>query len=539
MTASTSSFDVPAQATPAPVNKWVVTIAIAFGSLMASIDSSIVNVALPQIRGAVGATIEEITWVSTAYIIATVLVMPLTGFLGTFFGQKRVYLASLVIFVCGSALCGLASTLPTLVFFRALQGFGAGALQPTQQAILRQTFPPKEQGMAMAMFAMVIMVGPAVGPTLGGYIVDNYSWQWIFYINVPIGFIGTFMTWRYVIEPADVLRANRERAASQRKHLDIAGIVLMCVGVSTLQYVLEEGTRDDWFDSPTITALSAVAAISLGAFVIRELTAVAPVVNLRLFRDKTFASGTLIGGVMFAMLMGSMFLLPVFMQEVLGFDATQSGLTLMPRTLAMMVVTPLIGRIYNHVPPAIVVAIGGVFFAIGSYQLSHITLLSSSTDIIIPLLVTGVGFACLFIPLTTAALTFVPRAQLADAAGLNSFVRQIGGSFGLTIFATLLTNYGKRATASVGWHVTSLRPDVMARFEAMAAGLHARGMSMLDANHAALGALAGAVTRQGTVLAFEKTFLLQGITFLAVLPLLFFLRVGDGPKAEHIEMTME
>jgi DHA2 family multidrug resistance protein len=539
MTAAATTFDAAGQVTPAPVNKWLVTISIAFGSLMASIDSSIVNVALPQIRGAVGATIEEITWVSTAYIIATVLVMPLTGFLGTFFGQKRVYLASLVLFVLGSALCGLAHSLPTLVFFRAIQGFGAGALQPTQQAILRQTFPPKEQGMAMAMFAMVIMVGPAVGPTLGGLIVDNYSWQWIFYINVPIGIVGTFMTWRNVIEPPDVLRANRDRAAAQRKHLDVAGIVLMCIGVATLQYVLEEGPRDDWFDSPVITGLSALAAVSLGAFIIRELTAVAPVVNLRLFRDKTFASATAIGGVMFAMLMGSMFLLPVFMQELLGFDATQSGTTLMPRTLAMMVVTPIIGRIYNLVPPAIIVGIGGLFFAVGSYQLSHITLLSSSSDIIIPMLVTGVGFACLFIPLTTAALTFIPRTQLADAAGLNSFVRQIGGSFGLTIFATLLSNYGKRATGSVSWHVTSLRPEVAARVDGMAAGLQAHGMSALDAKQTALRALAGAVARQGTVLAFEKVFLLQGITFLAFLPLLFFLRVGRGPKAEHIELTME
>jgi DHA2 family multidrug resistance protein len=441
--------------------------------------------------------------------------------------------------VVGSALCGLARSLPTLVLYRAIQGFGAGALQPTQQAILRQTFPPKEQGMAMAMFAMVIMVGPAVGPTLGGYIVDNYSWPWIFYINVPIGVVGTFMTVRYVIEPADVLRANRARAEVQRKNLDVAGIVLMCIGVSTLQYVLEEGPRDDWFESPMITALSAVAAVSLAAFIVRELTAVAPVVNLRLFRDKTFASGTAIGGVMFAMLMGSMFLLPVFMQELLGFDATQSGTTLMPRTLAMMLVTPIIGRIYNFVPPAFIVAVGGIFFAIGSYELSHITLLSSSTDIIIPLLITGVGFACLFIPLTTAALTFVPRAQAADAAGLNSFVRQIGGSFGLTIFATLLSNYGKRATASVGWHVTDLRPEVATRLNAMAAGIQAHGVGAVDAKQTALRAMAGAVARQGTVLAFEKTFLLQGIVFLCVLPLLFFLRVGDSGKAEHIEMSME
>jgi DHA2 family multidrug resistance protein len=527
-----SAVAVAAPSAPAPVNKWLVTVAIAFGSLMAAIDGSIVNVALAQIRGTVGATIEEITWVSTAYMIATVLVMPLSGFLGSFFGQKRVYLFSLVLFVLGSALCGLARSLPALVAFRALQGFGAGSLQPTQQAILRQTFPPREQGMAMAMFAMVIMVGPAVGPSLGGYIVDHFSWPWIFYINLPIGVVGTFMTWRYVHEPADVLVANRARARAQRRNLDIAGIVLMCIGVSALQYVIEEGQRDDWFDSPTITFVSLLAATSLVAFVIRELTAEAPVVNLRLFRDKTFASATVIGGLMYAMLMGSMFLLPVFMQELLGFNATQSGNTLMPRTLAMMLVTPFIGKLYNRIPPALTVGFGAMLFVVGSYQLSHITLAHGSGEIMLALVITGFGFACLFVPLTTAALTFVPRAQLADAAGLSAFVRQIGGSFGLTIFATLLSNFSKRATAAVSWNVTDLRPDVVARLGQIAAGWQARGLDAISAKAAALRSLAGSVARQGMVLGFEKTFLLQGVAFLVVLPLLFFLRVGAAPKSD-------
>jgi DHA2 family multidrug resistance protein len=526
---------------PASVNKWLVTVSIAFGSLMAAIDASIVNVALPQIRGAVGATIEEITWVSTAYIIATVLVMPLSGFLGSFFGQKRVYVASLLLFVAGSALCGLARSLPTLVLFRALQGFGAGALQPTQQAILRQTFPPKEQGMAMAMFAMVIMVGPAVGPTLGGYIVDHASWPWIFYINLPIGALGTFMTLRFVHEPEDVLRANRARAQAQRKNLDVAGIVLMCVGVSTLQYVIEEGPRNDWFDSSLILVLAVIAGTSLIAFIARELTAEAPVVNLRVFRDRTFASATVIGGVMYAMLMGSMFLLPVFMQELLGFDGTRSGTTLMPRTLAMMAVTPFIGRLYNRIPPAIIVGTGALLFVVGSVQLSHITLASGSMEIMLPLVVTGFGFACLFVPLTTAALTFIPRAQLADAAGLSSFVRQIGGSFGLSIFASLLTSYSKQATASVSWHVTALRPEVSARLAQMAAGLQARGLDPASAKEAALRMMNGLVSRQGLVLGFEKTFFVQAAAFLAVLPLLYFLRVGKRTKAAapHVELSVE
>src|ERR1700723_1084432 len=239
------------------------------------------------------------------------------------------------------------------------------------------------------------------------------------------------------------------------------------------------------------------------------------------------------------MLLGSMFLLPVFMQEVLGFDATQSGLTLMPRTVAMMLVTPFIGKLYNHVPPALTVGAGAVLFVIGSYELSHITLQSGSKDIIIPLFITGFGFACLFIPLTTAELTFVSRANLADAAGLNSFVRQIGGSFGLTIFATVLSNYSKRATASVSWNVTDLRPEVVARLTQMAAGFHARGMSVLDAKQTALRAMAGSVARQGSVLGFEKTFLVQGLAFIAVLPLLFFLRVGNASKAEHIDLGVE
>jgi DHA2 family multidrug resistance protein len=392
--------------------------------------------------------------------------------------------------------------------------------------------------MAMAMFAMVIMVGPAIGPTLGGYIVDTYSWPWIFYINLPIGVVGTFMTWRFVHEPTDVLIANRARAAVLRKNLDIAGIVLMCVGISTLQYVLEEGQRNDWFESPLIAGLSFVAAITIAAFIIREFTATAPVVNLRVFRDKTFAAGTLISAVMFAMLMGSMFLLPVFMQEVLGFDATQSGLTLMPRTLAMMLVTPIIGRLYNHVPPAVTVALGALLFVAGSYMLSHITKESGSTDIVLPLIVTGFGFACLFIPLTTAALTFIPRANLADAAGLNSFVRQIGGSFGLTIFATLLSNYTTRATASVSWHVTNASPAI-GQLRGMAMAMQTHGMTAGEANHAALQAMAGRVATQGAVLGFEKTFLVQGVAFLAVLPLLFFLRVGERGKAEHVDMSLE
>src|SRR3954447_5825122 len=296
----------------APTNKWLVTVSVSFGTLMGAIDASIVNVALTHIRGAVGATLEEITWISTAFVIATVLVMPLTAFLGRLVGQKRLYMASLVLFLVGSALCGMARSLETLVVFRVIQGFGAGALQPTEQAILRQTFPPKEQGMAMALFGLAVVVGPAAGPALGGIIVDNYSWPWIFYINLPIGILALFMVSRFVHEPDDIRRANLERARQERSNLDWIGIALMTLGLGCLQYVLEEGSRNDWFQSTAISSCAFAAVFILAAFTVRELTAPHPAVDLSLFRDRVFLSGTLIGGIMFAILMSITFLLPVF-----------------------------------------------------------------------------------------------------------------------------------------------------------------------------------------------------------------------------------
>jgi DHA2 family multidrug resistance protein len=294
-----------------------------------------------------------------------------------------------------------------------------------------------------------------------------------------------------------------------------------------MQYVLEEGPRDDWFDSTTITVCTVISVVSFLALIIRELSATNPVINVRLLNERTFTAATVIGGVLFAMLMGSMFLLPVFMQELLGFDATQSGVALMPRTLAMMALMPIVGRIYNKVPPAIVIGIGGLLFAIGSYMLSHVTLESSSGDIVMPLIVTGFGFAALFIPLTTVSLAHIERKDLADAAGLSSFVRQIGGSVGLTIFATLLDHYQKEAYSGVASHVSLLRPEVTRELAAV---------------HGSVGMFAGRAMMQSAVLSFERVFLLQAVAFIVILPLLFFLRAekheGEGEPA-HVELPME
>lgn len=534
---------VTAESGPKPVNKWLVTVSVSFGTLMGAIDASIVNVALTHIRGSVGATLEEITWISTGFVVATVLVMPLTAFLGRLVGQKRLYMISLLVFLVGSALCGMARSLWTLVFFRVIQGFGAGALQPTEQAILRQTFPPKEQGMAMALFAMAVMLGPAFGPTLGGVIVDSASWPWIFYINLPVGAVGLLMVWRFVHEPADIRAANAAAAAEQKKHVDWQGIALLSIGLSALQYFLEEGDRDSWFDSRVITACAIAAGLALIAFVLRELSARVPAVNLTLFKDPVFASGTLIGAVMFAMLMANLFLLPVFMQEILGFDATQSGVSLMPRTLVMMAVVPLVGRLYNVVSPRILVGIGVIAFSVGAWQMSHFTLDTGTAQIVSSLVWQGLGFGLLFVPLTTVALSRIERAKLTDATGLNSLLRQIGGSVGLAIFATLLNRSATQARASIGAHLGITNPGALLRLQQIQQGLFARGLDAASAAAAAPAALMGQVARQAMVLSFEKMFLLAGICFLAILPLLAFLKVdrkaeSGGPQKPDVHLEM-
>lgn len=521
-----------------PTNKWLTTVSITFGTLMGAIDSSIVNVAMPHIRGALGATVQEITWITTSYAIALVVVMPLTAFLGRMFGQKRVYVFSLVVFLAGSALCGIANSLVSLVVFRLIQGLGAGALQPTEQAILRQTFPQKEQGMAMAIFAMAVMIGPAVGPTLGGYIVDRWHWSWIFFINLPVGMLGLFMVTTFVQEDEEIRKKNQALAAAQRKHVDWVGISLLAVGLITFQYFLEEGQRDDWFESALMTTCFFVAIIAFAAFVIRELTTPVPAVNLRLFKDPVFASGTFIGGLMFAMLMASMFLLPLFMQEVLGFTATDSGLALMPRVLVMMVVTPFIGRLYNHVSPRIFIALGIVLVSLGSYEFSGLTLAAGSGDIVVAIMIQGAGFACLFVPLTTLALSKIQRHQLPDATGLNSLVRQLGGAIGVAVFATVLGNHETVATTGLASRLAVSDPQVHRELAQASATLAASGLDQASATASSVAFFDATVQRQVAVLSYEWVFVLTAIVFLCALPLVLLLREGrtDGPRDLPVEL---
>ncbi|HEY8088734.1 MAG TPA: DHA2 family efflux MFS transporter permease subunit [Polyangiaceae bacterium] len=503
-----------------PKNKWLIAVAVTFGTLMGTIDTSIVNVALPHLRGTLSASVEEITWVSTAYVVAAVIIMPLTAWLGMRFGRKRIYLAGLVLFLIGSFFCGAARTLPTLVLFRILQGIGAGSLQPTEQAILRETFPPNEQGMAMGLYGFAVMLGPAIGPTLGGYIVDNYAWPWIFYINLPVGLLGLVMVSRVVHDPPYLERV--------KGGVDWWGMGLLVVGLGALQTLLEQGEQNNWFESKMDVLYAAIATASLVMFIVWELTVDKPAVNLRVLRNRSLATGTAIGAVLGAVLFSTLFLLPIYMQEFLGYDAMQTGLALMPRSLVMLVTIPIVGAIYNKVSPRIVISFGLLLGAFTCFQMSRFTLTTSHEEILWPQMIQGVALACIFIPLSTVALATIDRRRMSDATGLNNLVRQLGGSFGVAIFAAALSRFTTEARQGLIAHVTPGDPAVASRVANMSAVFTRAGVDAQVAAQRVLAMLDRQVSIQASMLAFDRAFFFAGLLFAASVPLVVLL--DDGRK---------
>jgi DHA2 family multidrug resistance protein len=447
--------------------------------MMGALDASIIQVALSRIRHTYGITVEQTTWLATAYILAAVLVMPLTGFLGRRFGQKRVYQSCLALFVLASIGCAMAPSFAWLVILRAIQGLGAGALQPTEQAILRQTFPAEQLGTAMGVFNLAVGIGPLTGPTLGGWIVDHAQWSWIFLINVPLGALGLAMVGRFV--PADEPRVVEAR-------LDWPGIAVLWLTLAALQYVLEEGHPRGWLASPVIAVIAAVAVVGAIAFVRRELRVAAPAVRLRVFREPTFALAAVTNAVAMAILLSGAFLLPVFLQELLGYTAMASGLAQLPRTIVMVIAMPILGRLYNRLPPRGSVFVGLVIAAIGQLLMARLTLTSTAADAMVALVLQGLGMSVVIIVLSTLALARVPRTELGDAAGLASLLRQVGVSTGLALLATLLA----RAT------------------------------------HIPPGAGSSEILRARLV-AFQHTFTVGAVLYVVLLPLVWFLRPARAP----------
>jgi MFS transporter, DHA2 family, multidrug resistance protein len=511
----------PRQAAERQASTWLVTCSILLGSIMATIDTSVVNIALVHIQATFGATIQAVTWVTTSYLMSVVLVMPLTAWLASVLGRKRMYTLCVIIFTAASALCGFSRTLGQLIAFRVLQGLGGGALQPVAQAIMRETFPPRQQAQAMGLFGMLVLLGPAIGPTLGGYLVDNYSWPWIFFVNLPVGVLSVFMVSQFIVDPPYM------RARGLQK-FDAVGIALLIVGLTTLMTMLEQGEREGWFGSPFIVALGIVAAVAIAAFIVWELTTPAPAVNLRILANASFAAGTTIIGVLGVALFGGLILLPLFLQSLLRYDATQAGLALMPRSLTMVLLMPVAGALYNRLGVYAMAPAGLLLAALSAFLMARFTLDTGPVQILIPQVMQGVAFALIFVSISTASLATIPRQLMQSAAGLYNLVRQLGGSLGTAVVVTLVDHKTTTASANLIRYASPYNPIFMQWWQRFQAGFAARGADDARARLQALGMMAREIGRQASVVAFDYAFAAMGALFLCCLPLVLLLRRGRG-----------
>jgi MFS transporter, DHA2 family, multidrug resistance protein len=483
----------------------LITITVMLGMIMAIIDSTIVNVALPTIGGNLGASVDEVSWIVTGYILANVCVMPLNGWLTAYLGRKRFYAISLALFTVASFLCGTASNITALIIWRIIQGMGGGALQPTAQAILFETYPPEKRGAAMAIFGMGAMVGPAIGPMFGGYIVDNASWPLIFYINIPIGIVAFLMTMAFIPNPKFIERV--------KAGIDWTGLGLMVAGLASLQYVLERGEHDEWYSSNTIWILSIVAVVTLTLFIFRMLREKAPLVVLRVFRFSSFSIGNIIGIIMGFGLFGTALILPLFFQTILGLTAFDTGLVLLPGAISTAVSMLIIGRIYSRVDARLSIVFGMAIFALSCWQLGDLNTQAGYWDVFWPRLIQGFGLGFLFVPLTTVTLGDVPVSDMAGATGVSTLIRQLGGSFGIAILTTLLTH-----ETAVAWN-----------------GL-AGGVTQTQG--VPVGALTAMVSQQSAMIAYNFLFRLTAIVFILTMPLVFFMKVKPRAASSGPAMAM-
>ena len=502
-------------ASVAYANRYIIAFTVTLAAVMELLDTSIVNVAIPHMMGTLGATIDQITWVSTGYIVANVIILPLTGWLSALFGRRRDFAGSIALFTMASVFCGNAHSLPVLVFWRIVQGLGGGALLSTAQATLYETFPPEEYGTAMAIFGMGVMVGPTLGPTLGGYLTDAFSWPWIFYINVPFG-IATFLLTLAFLQDSP----HAEKAGPA----DVLGLGLLVVGIGALQTLLERGERLDWFSSQEIVTLAVVSAVSIALFVWRELASDHPIVDLRILKNRQFATGVAMAAVLGICLYGPVFLLPIYLQVLQGFSANQTGLVILPGAIASAITMALTARILNRIDTRGVVVVGAILFSISMWTWSHFTLASGRPDMFWPLVLRGIGLGLVFVPLTNLSLAQLPMSKIAQGTGLNNLLRQLGGSIGIAITATLLTRFQVQVRSVLGQNVNDFSQAAQARLAALSSYLVARGTPLALARQKAVALLEGEVTRQAMMISFERLFLLFGLMFLVSLPLLFLMQ---------------
>src|SRR5947209_1908747 len=529
-----SGRPAPIQAWTPSVNPWIIAASVMLATFMEVLDTSVANVALPHISGNLSATTDESTWVLTSYLVSNAIILPATNWLSRYFGRKRFLITCIIIFTLASALCGAATSLSMLIFARVLQGAGGGALQPIAQSVLLESFPPEKRGQAMAVFGLGIVVAPIIGPTLGGWITDNYSWRWIFYINVPVGALAVFMANALVEDPPYITNQRPGR-------IDYVGFGLMAVGLATLQLVLDKGQEEDWFSSSLITWATLFAVVALVAFVVWELRSKEPIVNLRILKNRNFAVGTLLITLMGVVLYGSIALLPLFLQTLMGYPATASGMAVSPRGFGSILSMLVVGRLVGRVDGRYLIMFGFTVLAFSTYMLAGLNLDIAMSNVVWPNIISGCAMGFIFVPLTTMAMGTLPNEQMGNASGVYNLMRNTGGSIGIAAMSTLLSRGAQVHQAAIATHLTPYDPAFQQRMQqfkgaagVIGGGLGGGGGGMPPPQ--ALASVYGTVLRQAMVLSFLDNFRLLAFLCLLCIPAaLLFKRVRSkgGPVAAH------
>ncbi len=499
-------------------SKWIVAVTVMLPTVLEIIDTSVANVSLDHIRGSLSAGIDEAAWVLTSYLVSNAIVIPMTGWFARSYGRKRYLLFSLSLFTVASVLCGMSTNLGMLIFFRILQGIGGGALQPLSQAILLESFPPKEHGIAMAIFGVGAMFGPIAGPLMGGYITDTLSWRWIFYVNLPIGILAFFMVTSFIHDPPYLRRTEKIK-------VDTWGIALLTVGIGALQIVLDKGQREDWFESDFILVLTAVSVLCILLFVIVEIFfAEHPIVDLRAFRNVSFASGNVVMFVSFFNLFGSIVLLPLVAQLLLGYTAFLAGLVLSPGGVATLLVMPIVGKLIVKRNPKYLLTFGIVVCALSTFLMSRFTLGADFASLMWPRIYLGVGMGFLFIPLTTLTLSSIPPPQMGNATSIYNLLRNLGGSFGVAFATTMFSRRAQLHQSHLTEHLTWLDSAFQEAMRRGGSFLSGRGVPDAARDATALQGVYGQAVRQATAMGFNDAFFLLCVLMACVLPLVLLLR---------------
>jgi MFS transporter, DHA2 family, multidrug resistance protein len=510
------------------VNPWIVAIAVMFATFMEVLDTTVVNVSLPHIASTMSATTEEATWALTSYLVANAIILPMTGWLASVLGRKRLLMWSVTGFTLASFLCGIAPNLASLVIFRIIQGATGGALQPLSQAVLLESFKPEERGRAMGFWGLGIVVAPILGPVVGGWVTENYSWRWVFYINLPVGIASLIMTQLYVFDPPYLRR--------ETGRIDYWGMGLLVVGIGALQYVLDKGQQDDWFASTLITVLAFVAAAGLIALIVRELSAEHPIVDLFVFKDRSFATGVFLMTVLGFVLYGSLVLLPIMLQTLLGYSAVEAGQAMAPRGVGSLIMMPVVGALTAKVDARKLLMAGLVLGGGTMIWLGQLNLNAGYWDIFWPQFLQGAGMALLFVPLTTVSMATIAPQRMGNATSLFNLMRNIGGSIGIALTGTYLQRHRQVVGAALGEHINIYDPVSRSMITQITNGLIATGSDAVTATQRAYLVLEGMLFRQASMVTFVTIFRLMGVVFLMMIPLVFLMKRpkrGGAPVGAH------